>query len=356
MWIWELSSSDGGNVSSIIAQARRNGVHTLMIKSGDGATAWSQFNAQLVSTLHANGLDVCAWQYVYGVHPVGEANVGATAVRDGADCLLIDAESEYEGRYVPAQTYVRTLRQLIGPNFPVGLAGFPYIDYHPAFPYSVFLGPGGAQFNTPQMYWFDIGTSVDDVYAHTYAFNRIYQRPIFPLGQVYNSPPAREIRRFRLVSRLYGATGVSWWDWQEAPPYAWHAVSQPLASLTNLTADTSLARLGRGAQGDLVVWAQEHLVSAGEQIPIDGAFGPATQAAVGQFQTAHGIQAIGSIGPVTWRALLRFRPAAVTWTSGGATAASAGDVRTGTRIVPVPKSASLPAKRDEIAGAGGAGR
>ena len=51
---------------------------------------------QLVSTLHANGLRVCAWQYVYGVHPVGEAQVGAAAVNDGADCLLIDAEGEYE--------------------------------------------------------------------------------------------------------------------------------------------------------------------------------------------------------------------------------------------------------------------
>ena len=72
-----------------------------MIKSGDGTGTWSQFNSQLVSTLHRDGLRVCAWQYVYGVHPVAEAQVGAAAVADGADCLLIDAESEYEGKYVP---------------------------------------------------------------------------------------------------------------------------------------------------------------------------------------------------------------------------------------------------------------
>ena len=58
----------------------------------------------------------------------------------------------------------------------MALAGFPYVDYHPGFPYSVFLGPGGAQYNTPQMYWMDIGTSVNTVYAHTYAYNRVYQR------------------------------------------------------------------------------------------------------------------------------------------------------------------------------------
>ena len=82
------------------------------------------------------------------------------------------------------------LRSLIGPRYPVALAAFPYVDFHPSFPYSVFLGPGGAQYNAPQMYWRDIGTSVAAVYAHTYSFNRIYQRPIFPLGQLYSQPAA----------------------------------------------------------------------------------------------------------------------------------------------------------------------
>src|SRR6202011_550336 len=102
------------------------------------------------------------------------------------------------------------LRQLIGAGFPVALAGFPYVDYHPGFPYSVFLGPGGAQYNVPQMYWSDIGTSVDQVYAHTFVYNRVYGRAIEPLGQVYNAPPPAQIRRFRQFLKVYGSTGVSW--------------------------------------------------------------------------------------------------------------------------------------------------
>jgi Putative peptidoglycan binding domain len=352
MWIWELGSSNGGNVSSIIARARSYGISTLTIKSGDGAGTWSQFTQGLVSTLHSNGFRVCAWQYVYGVHPAGEAKVGAAAVSDGADCLLIDAESEYEGRYVQAQTYIRTLRHLIGSHFPVGLAGFPYIDYHPAFPYSVFLGPGAAQYNVPQMYWFDIGTSVDRVYAHTYAFNRVYQRPISPLGQIYNGPPARDIRRFRQLSRAYGAPGVSWWDWQEASGGAWRAVAQPIGVLTSFRADDSFATLRSGDKSDVVVWAQEHLVSAGDRVTIDGAFGSGTKAAVRRFQAAHGLQASGTIGILTWQALLHYPPATVTWTKRGAQAASAA--RAGAR--PVPVSASLPAVRDEIPRSVGAGR
>jgi len=354
MWIWVLSSSNGGDLTSIVARARLSGVRTLMIKSGDGTSTWSQFNAPLVSALHRAGLRVCAWQYVYGFHPVTEAHVGAAAVADGADCLLIDAESEYEGKYISAQTYVTRLRALIGNRFPVALAGFPYIDFHPAFPYSVFLGQGAAQYNVPQMYWYDIGTTVDRVYAHTYAYNRVYQRPIFPLGQIYNSPPAADIRRFRQLSRPYGAGGVSWWDWQEGSGGAWRAASQPIGWLSNFTPDSSFVTLGLKDQGDLVVWAQEHLVSAGLTLVIDGAFGPQTQAAVLQFQAAHGLTATGVIDAGTWQALLRHRPVAVRWTRKGATLASAA--HRGTLVLKTPASASLPAKRNEIAGAGGRGR
>src|SRR5271165_118684 len=56
MWIWYISHSAGGTLSSIIATARQYGVSTLIIKSSDGPTMWSQFNSSVVSTLHANGL------------------------------------------------------------------------------------------------------------------------------------------------------------------------------------------------------------------------------------------------------------------------------------------------------------
>jgi Putative peptidoglycan binding domain len=374
MWIWEMSAVDGGNVSQIIATAHQYGIGTLMIKSSDGTSLWSQFNASLVAQLHAAGLRVCAWQYVYGNHPVTEAYMGAYAVRDGADCLLIDAESEYEGKYVSAQTYIRRLRSLIGYGYPLALAGFPYVDYHPAFPYSVFLGPGGAQYNAPQMYWSDIGVTTDTVFAHTYSFNLPYQRPIFPLGQVFQNPPAHQIVRFRQLSRVYGAPGISWWDWQEATPGDWTAISRPAGQLTGYVPYKVMADVGQGAQGDMVVWAQEHLVSAGYPIAISGDFGYHTLVDVEAFQTAHGLAPDGIVGQQTWTALLGYRAARVNWTvTGGQHAVvasanrrgvrrerravvTAADAHTVTIVAPVPRSASRPAKRDEIAGAGGAGR
>ena len=207
MWIWYVDRSDGGNVAAIIARARAADVRTLIVKAADGANLWSQFNPALVRELHAAGLHVCAWQYVYGGDPAGEAALGERAALAGADCLVIDAEAEYEGRYAAAQTYMGDLRAVLGRHYAIGLASFPYVDYHPAFPYSVFLGRGAANFSLPQMYWQDIGTSVDAVFAHTYEANRIYGRPIYPTGQTYGAPDPAGVLRFREITEAYGAPG-----------------------------------------------------------------------------------------------------------------------------------------------------
>jgi hypothetical protein len=321
-------------------------------------------------------LKVCAWQFVYGNHPTLEAQAGAAAVKRGADCLVIDAEEQYEGKYRAAQLYIAQLRRAIGRSFPVALAGFPYVDYHPAFPYSVFLGPGGAQYSLPQMYWRDIGTSVDNVYAHTYFYNRLYQRPIYPLGQVYNSPPASQLVRFRQFLGVYGAHGVSWWDWQEARGYTWPAISQRTNPLTNAAAVGGEASLHKGSAGDLVIWAQEHLRAAGENTAVDGGYGTRTVAAVENFQASHGLAANGVIDPQTWSALLRYRPAYVTFGHAARRSSNAARIAAGGRITqaavaatddleaptrgtgttPAPASALLPARANELRGAPGAGR
>jgi hypothetical protein len=352
MWIWELDHTSGGDPQAIADQALANHVNTVFVKAGDGSSAWAQFSSTLVSALKARGLKVCAWQYVYGAHPADEAVVGAGAVALGADCLIIDAESEYEGRYAQAQTYLQNLRASIGSAYPVGLAGFPYVDYHPSFPYSVFLGPGGAQYNVPQMYWKDIGVSVDTVYAHTYLWNVLYTRPIFPLGQIWQDPAPSELMRFRQLAAAYGATGVSWWDYQEASARGWATIGQPLTPLTGFTPTTGYPTLGPGSKGDVVVWAQEHLVSAGQPVSINGVFDSNTQNAVAAQQSAAGLPATGQIDTPTWQALLRYVPAPRTWTA-KASAARAGAPRAAAaRAVAQgrngPRSAMLPAVRDEI--------
>ena len=73
MWIWYVSKAQGGSPARIASRARSRGVETVLIKAGDGGDNWSQFTPGLVADLKRRGLRVCAWQYVYGSDPVGEA-------------------------------------------------------------------------------------------------------------------------------------------------------------------------------------------------------------------------------------------------------------------------------------------
>ncbi|HEY2632007.1 MAG TPA: peptidoglycan-binding domain-containing protein [Solirubrobacteraceae bacterium] len=318
MWIWYVSQSDGGNPASIAAQAHAANVSTVFVKSSDGSTNyWSQFNSTLVQQLHADGLRVCAWQYVYGTNPAGEASLGAHAVAAGADCLVIDAEAEYEGKYGAAQTYISDLRTQIGGAYPLGLASFPYVYYHTSLPYSVFLGPNGAQFDAPQMYWKAIGNSVDTTYADTYISNRPYGRPIVPLGQTYENPSSADLLRFREEASLYGASGISFWDFQETSASGWKTLGTPLATLTGVTPNPAWSELSQGSKGDPVLWMQEHLASAIPTQATTGIFDATTKANLEQFQTAHGIAPSGRTEAATWQALLALPPVTVNWTGGG---------------------------------------
>jgi peptidoglycan hydrolase-like protein with peptidoglycan-binding domain len=164
---------------------------------------------------------------------------------------------------------------------------------------------------------------------------------------------------------VYGAGGISWWDWQSASAPAWNALSLPIDDLPDVTPDKAMAVIGRGASGDLVVWAQEHLVSAGFPVKISGEFKYRTENAVVAFQAKHGLTTDGELGPETWAALLRYKPVHVDWSLDRHLAAdaqlrtAADAIRAGgspTVTLPPPLSASDPDRRDEIPGTLGAGR
>jgi peptidoglycan hydrolase-like protein with peptidoglycan-binding domain len=309
MWIWYLDKSDGGNLDAIAARANAAGVKTVFIKSGDGATYWSQFSPLIVGGLKQRGLHVCAWQFVYGKVPEDEADIGARAAQTGADCLVIDAESDYEGRYAAAKTYMTRLRSQVLASVPIALTSFPYVDYHPSLPYSVFC-QNGADFNLPQVYWKDIGTSVDTAMQHTYVHNKIYGKPIFPLGQSYNDPSPDELTRFRQLAALYGSSGLSWWSWQASTDRGWKAVGAQIQPLTDTQPSQDWPLLKKGSKGDEVLWMQQHLAASDPTTPATGTFDAATDTALRNFQTQHAIPVTGTTDAATWQALLVLTPVA----------------------------------------------
>jgi peptidoglycan hydrolase-like protein with peptidoglycan-binding domain len=347
MWVWYVERSEGGSVPAIAARAKAAGIGTVYIKAGDGGSVWSQFSTGLVRALHHRGLDVCAWQFVYGDAPAAEAKVGAAAVAKGADCLVIDAEGDYEGKYPAADFYIRRLRAAIGDTFPLSLAAFPYVDYHPSFPYSVFLGPGGATFNQPQMYWKTIGTSVRAVFEHTYLYNRIWGHPIYPIGQTYEAPGNGPLKLFRRFAASYGDLAPSWWSWQETSGREWGALGATSASrpVSGYRLAVEHPLLKRGSEGDMVVWAQERLLGAGVEVPVNGVYGKLTIAGVRSFQEAKGLPVDGQVGTGTWESLLNFTPHRMRWSGSRArVGTSSSRVQPSSR----PLSAALPARANEI--------
>ena len=314
MWIWQLNASDRGDPAAIAAQAQAAGISTVFVKSSNGpAQRWAQFNPGLVTALHAYGLRVCAYQRVYGADPTGEARLGVDAVADGADCLVIDAEIEYEGRYAAAQRYLQTLRAGVGADYPLGLTSFPYVDYHPRLPYSVFLAPGGAQANLPQVYWKAIGGSVDAVSAHTVAHNRLYGVPIAPLGQAYDNPSPVDIARFRALWAGYGSAGMSWWSWQSTAPRGWIALATAIAPLA--PPDPGWPTLASGNKGDEVVWLQQHLQSFDPTVVPTAVFDAATGRALRALQAARSLPVTGTTDPSTWQAVLSLPLSPIDWTA-----------------------------------------
>ena len=303
-WIWYVSDS-GGSGAAIGRAARRHGLDAVYVKSGDGSSYWSQFDHGLVRAIHDRGIDVCAWQFVYGNSPKKEARIGARAVEEGADCLIIDAEGDYEGRYAAADTYLSKLRRAIGDDYPLALRSFPYVDYHPAFPYSVFLGPGGAQYNLPQLYWYAIGDPRRRRLRHTYAYNRPYDRPL-----PGRADPGRT-RRSASCSASGGSPrptapkGVSWWSWQDTRRRVWPRLTGRLRGRPpGPKPKVAYANLDRGDRGDLVVWAQQLLIGRRIHVAANGRYGSKTERGVRTVQRRESLPVTGTINDATWVALL----------------------------------------------------
>ncbi|MEY2517130.1 MAG: hypothetical protein QOJ89_4488, partial [bacterium] len=169
------------------------------------------------------------------------------------------------------------------------------------------------QVNLPQVYWKEIGGSVDAESAKTFAHNRIYGAPMATLGQAYHAPATADLTRFRGLWSGYGASGVSWWSWQAASETTWTELSKP-APAPIASPDPGWPLLNRGVNGDEVVWLQQHLASFNGSVPIDGRFDSSTESVLKAFQSARGLPATGETDAATWLAVLARPMRAVAWT------------------------------------------
>ncbi len=78
-----------------------------------------------------------------------------------------------------------------------------------------------------------------------------------------------------------------------------------LSEVNKLTLTHERKVLKRGAVGEEVRLLQTMLIFHGASVSIDSSFGPATHAALIEFQKSRGLSADGSAGPATWNELMK---------------------------------------------------
>jgi murein L,D-transpeptidase YcbB/YkuD len=181
---------------------------------------------------------------------------------------------------------------------------------------------------------------------HTWRENRIYGRPIHPIGQTYQSPSTSEILSFRRLAAGYKAPGYSWWEWSTTSSKIWKALGQRLPTMS-APADPGWPLLKRGAKGDSVVRAQQLLASAGSKtLKASGVFDSATVAAVKRFQASRQLTADGQLGAATWVLLGKVTVALAR----NRAQAAAAIAREASASASVPQSSTLPAVKNELLG------
>lgn len=73
--------------------------------------------------------------------------------------------------------------------------------------------------------------------------------------------------------------------------------------------DVTLPQLKKGAQGLQISMVQSLLnlkMQSETELATDGVFGPKTEAALREWQTAQGLGVDGIVGPKTWTSILEF--------------------------------------------------
>jgi hypothetical protein len=241
MWIWQLSSTDHGDVSAIVADATRAGLQQIWVRVGDSPDGFYGGAAltTLVPAAHRAGIKVIGWGFPYLFDPVADAGWTRSAIQwrsadgQGLDGWSADIETSSEGVALSPQrvaVYLGEVRSADPHTLLVATVFPPTDDRMTRYPFGTMAPYVDAY--APMLYWGCTQPVVDVQQAVT----RL--RPLGPevhvIGQAYDmgpyggrrgAPPATELDAFMLGARQAGAVGASFWSWQSIDSDEWSAVS-----------------------------------------------------------------------------------------------------------------------------------
>jgi hypothetical protein len=220
MFIWNAKNLDNGDVNAMIAQAKKMGVTGVIIKFANGSlngdpvsqSYMAQFK-KYVGPFKAAGFQVGGWIYQYLTDVQGEVDACSQAIDAGADFIVLDGEAELKGKAARVAEFGQLLRAK-HPDTLLALSSFAIASYHPEVPFAEYSNFVNAMM--PQIYWDDMGWTVDKAFNTSIASYKRYGKPIAPTGQSYATAQPNDIARFIQLSQEAKFTNISWWDWDEA--------------------------------------------------------------------------------------------------------------------------------------------
>lgn len=313
MWIWLAEKAEGGDAQAIVRRAKDVGLTHLYVRTGslkEGFYA-ADFLNRLLPVAHAANIRVYAWDFPYLDNVESDVNRALAAIRhltpDGhrVDGYSADIELPSMGVNVTPATaghFCNALRGSVGPDYPMiatvprpspQVAGYPYAEVVSCF-----------DAIAPMVYWLhrdpvaDMAGAIRDLAQ--------FGKPIIPAGQAYDAsgeggprgvPPRPQLINFMQTGDKLGASGVSWWSWQHASQEAWDAVRDAAEFRLPVGEPATFA-------GGQVRAYQTLLTSLGFPTPIDGAWGPASDAALRSYQEAARLPVTGVLDQLTQDILL----------------------------------------------------
>src|SRR4030065_602064 len=145
MYTWIIERC--GEPADLVHQAKVGGCSHLLIKLADGVYPYygrnyaspsqRDFTMELVDAPNHGGSEPVAWQYVYGISPIVEADVIVQRMNSaGLKKLIVNAEVEYKapGMGSKAVQYCQRLRSKMS-DIRLGLSTYRYPTYHRKFPW-----------------------------------------------------------------------------------------------------------------------------------------------------------------------------------------------------------------------------
>jgi hypothetical protein len=244
MWLYQWNRSNGGNAASVVARSKSVGLTHLFVRTGsthDGYTGAPALHALLPATAHTN-IRVIAWDFPELKHPYFDARRLAKAAWDGRSgagphvaAVAPDIETSSEGAHTSSKTvtsYLAWLRYLLPHDVAIlTTVPWPSTERVGRYPYKAVAARSDALL--PMAYWYD--NSPTHVTAQSISFLRRYGRPVQPVGQGYDGKIdvpwlkhnnlRKQMPMFFTTARRMGASAVSVWSWEAAPPIAWGYLS-----------------------------------------------------------------------------------------------------------------------------------